>query len=319
MVDWAAKDVRSSRSRFWLWTAFLASIALYGFGKPVYDLHHANDLTLRGEALAERERVRRDLFFRLSWARRESPPVVEEILGLKSGTLQAVPAAGEVSYEIDGARTGRPYGRFAQALSQDGTAPRAAGWLIRVKFRDGRMVSGMATPPPPPGGSVMSLGVNAFGRVVLFAAPLVWLGGLLAGFLERTRGTQFGEVALAAAIAGIVAWVVRPGETPDVSHWVGLGVGLGAMLVALRMIRWLRRIARSRRLHFCYQCDYDLRGNTSGVCPECGTRTPDGELRRKSEQAAVVAHTLAAAGADDESIEPEAEADAEGETDGVRA
>lgn len=25
----------------------------------------------------------------------------------------------------------------------------------------------------------------------------------------------------------------------------------------------------------CPQCDYDLTGNTSGICPECGTRLGD--------------------------------------------
>ncbi|HEX2972646.1 MAG TPA: hypothetical protein VHP11_09955 [Tepidisphaeraceae bacterium] len=28
----------------------------------------------------------------------------------------------------------------------------------------------------------------------------------------------------------------------------------------------------------CGQCEYDLTGNTSGVCPECGWRIPQGEL-----------------------------------------
>ncbi len=29
---------------------------------------------------------------------------------------------------------------------------------------------------------------------------------------------------------------------------------------------------RRRMLHFCEYCGYDLSGNISGVCPECGTR-----------------------------------------------
>lgn len=34
--------------------------------------------------------------------------------------------------------------------------------------------------------------------------------------------------------------------------------------------RWRRRIER-RRLGLCMECGYDLTGNVSGVCPECGT------------------------------------------------
>lgn len=33
----------------------------------------------------------------------------------------------------------------------------------------------------------------------------------------------------------------------------------------------VRRYRRALRLHGCHRCGYNLTGNTSGVCPECGT------------------------------------------------
>ncbi len=46
-------------------------------------------------------------------------------------------------------------------------------------------------------------------------------------------------------------------------------MGLSLCGVAL----WLgRRIVRPRRFDHCASCRYDLAGNTSGICPECGTR-----------------------------------------------
>ena len=42
------------------------------------------------------------------------------------------------------------------------------------------------------------------------------------------------------------------------------------------LIRWMFRIARRelrRRARRCMGCGYDLTGNTSGVCPECGKPT----------------------------------------------
>jgi hypothetical protein len=37
-------------------------------------------------------------------------------------------------------------------------------------------------------------------------------------------------------------------------------------------LRW-RQARRRERLGLCVECGYDLRGNESGVCPECGRPT----------------------------------------------
>ena len=56
----------------------------------------------------------------------------------------------------------------------------------------------------------------------------------------------------------------------------GLGVpplviagGAAAALLALRS--WWEQAAHRRAAGRCVKCDYDLTGNVSGVCPECGT------------------------------------------------
>ena len=36
-------------------------------------------------------------------------------------------------------------------------------------------------------------------------------------------------------------------------------------------LRQLRKVSRRRQEGRCVKCDYDLTGNTTGVCPECGT------------------------------------------------
>jgi hypothetical protein len=47
---------------------------------------------------------------------------------------------------------------------------------------------------------------------------------------------------------------------------------VGGHLVAKRVeaVRVRRRLARAKRGQ-CLECGYDLRGNESGKCPECGT------------------------------------------------
>ena len=58
-------------------------------------------------------------------------------------------------------------------------------------------------------------------------------------------------------------------------HWAW-AVVMTAMLPVLRVgIR--RRTGFNRRIGHCRSCDYNLAGNTSGVCPECGTEFGGGE------------------------------------------
>jgi hypothetical protein len=47
----------------------------------------------------------------------------------------------------------------------------------------------------------------------------------------------------------------------------------GVMLAVLPACWTFLRLRRRRRLGCCPVCDYNLTGNTSGVCPECGTHT----------------------------------------------
>jgi hypothetical protein len=56
-----------------------------------------------------------------------------------------------------------------------------------------------------------------------------------------------------------------------------LGMGLLLAIPALRLLhnRWLLwRKRRRLNARLCWRCSYDLRGNVSGVCPECGTAVP---------------------------------------------
>ena len=55
-------------------------------------------------------------------------------------------------------------------------------------------------------------------------------------------------------------------------HWAVLvPASLAATLVGFYSIRSVRK-ERLRRTGHCQKCGYDLTGNTSGICPECGVR-----------------------------------------------
>ena len=79
-------------------------------------------------------------------------------------------------------------------------------------------------------------------------------------------------LALAAAI---YAWDSFFGGVPLFFWW---GIALPSALAgAFAMSVWGRSIDRAKRsrLGHCPCCNYNLAGNTSGTCPECGT--PIGE------------------------------------------
>jgi MFS family permease len=77
------------------------------------------------------------------------------------------------------------------------------------------------------------------------------------------------------------------------AHWLGAAGGavfsvvfggIGTILVVAGMAWWLPELRRLGRLELpkdptrCATCDFDLTGNTTGVCPECGARfaAPEG-------------------------------------------
>ena len=91
--------------------------------------------------------------------------------------------------------------------------------------------------------------------------------------------------ALVASLVVVASTHVGGDQVSDVV-WFGLMTFFGAVqwfLLAWWMMVLYRRKSRGQILppwrHLplpghCRRCGYDLRGNVSGVCPECGSRVP---------------------------------------------
>jgi hypothetical protein len=77
--------------------------------------------------------------------------------------------------------------------------------------------------------------------LILWSFVVAWL--LLAGIREG-HGTLVAFIVLVMAAAGLSAW-----------YWLS---------------RPFQRDRRRRTKGLCTRCGYDLRGNVSRVCPECG-------------------------------------------------
>lgn len=85
-------------------------------------------------------------------------------------------------------------------------------------------------------------------------------------------------------ILGVLCITYRPATTAigsraiAVPHWL-VAVACSAYPVTQTLAR-ARRRARRRRRGLCVMCGYDLRGNESQRCPECGTPYSPARMRR---------------------------------------
>ena len=133
-------------------------------------------------------------------------------------------------------------GRFVGALSMHG--------LIRLEYG--------SYPAGAPGWSYVS-----------YATP----GGAEPGLWGEVRARDRGggwlrPVGIAYATVDYVADGSRRRRALYLPHWLFAAVAALAPAWRLRhALRSRRRLAAGR----CPACGYDLTGNTSGVCPECGT------------------------------------------------
>jgi hypothetical protein len=85
--------------------------------------------------------------------------------------------------------------------------------------------------------------------------------------------------ALVGMVVAVVLVLIRPWLPLPASAFGGVvggvtgGTGFVAMNVYWRQAyrRFLRQRLNEMGIPICMKCAYDLTGNTSGVCPECGT------------------------------------------------
>ena len=95
----------------------------------------------------------------------------------------------------------------------------------------------------------------------------------------QMMGTWFMGAALGNLIAGLVAGYIESMPLPNLFGTVAVIVAASGFLFLLFAIPTVILWHRDRRPPpgHCQNCAYDLTGNISGVCPECGTRISTAE------------------------------------------
>ena len=135
-----------------------------------------------------------------------------------------------------------------------------------------------------PGGVFLALTMDIGGAVVAFVAAVV-VGVVIGRICVRsTRAVApvlcFGAGAFLGALILAQPWrPARDGtESLGTAMMVGYGIcsAIGNFLVSLIAAQLAISLPLKPRSAwaFCEKCRYNLRGNTSGRCPECGTVIP---------------------------------------------
>ena len=118
---------------------------------------------------------------------------------------------------------------------------------------------------------VLKWPVPVFGFHLVFDLPSLAVSvvaGLVFGIVKTQRPIR---LACVFGISMFAAWI-GPALFIQILDWrLGLFSLTRAVLPVATTAVWLR-LFPVKRPGFCRECDYDLTGNVSGVCPECGTK-----------------------------------------------
>jgi len=180
--------------------------------------------------------------------------------------------------------------------------PRFDRWKVRLLFtgpRGGETLWDSAIIPPPEPlnrPSQFWWGVE-YARFALFCLGVIaWLAGLALTMTVRGVRVPVASVCLAAALVCMMSAVLSIDwhweawrEFAAVPAWRYFD---GAVLMSL--IALIVRLIPSRppAVGVCAHCGYDLTGNVSGVCPECGTETESFSRQRRLAELEPTAHRL---------------------------
>ncbi len=172
-------------------------------------------------------------------------------------------------------------------------APRYAGWNIRLKFVNDLLRSASAVDPrraslqkPIKGGRPIE---SAMGWTIVIAGSLAVICLIAVGPVGRHFRRQVALVGLAAAVLVIVVTAVHLTAYRSpllVSENAKMAWALITFTLGLAAFAPVARAERS--FTACRSCGYDLTGNVSGCCPECGLATTQGKVDRWESHAVAI-------------------------------
>jgi hypothetical protein len=121
-------------------------------------------------------------------------------------------------------------------------------------------------------------------------------------FARRWR-RQVAQVMLTCAIVAAAGWAAEPGRRWSLAAMTApapLALQIAVLVGLCALVPPVRQPSPTR----CGTCGYDLTGNASGVCPECGTVTPRGRVERWRGVAERIEHVGGIEETDEDAMPP---------------
>jgi len=184
---------------------------------------------------------------------------------------------------------------FRTSLSASAIHPSLDGWTVRLHFLNDRLRGATINAPPrtayrgPSKVWVLSQHVLICGLSI--SSVVLFLALCSIAFTRGWRRPVARVALLAVLIAGAAAmgiapvlWHSIPGSQFALLLWIPL------LLLTIGMAFLPERRQRPGDPPLCRTCRYDLTGNESGVCPECGTLTRLGLVERWRDRADAIEH-----------------------------
>ncbi len=145
------------------------------------------------------------------------------------------------------------------------------------------------------GGGVLATGTLAFDTVLMMAEgpALLFLG--IGVFKWRSVRRLAGLVLLVGTASRMVVWETRYANANSfftLTGWIDFASGMCGYYLPPAILAWRLRSILSHEDVWasgeprCRVCEYNLTGNLSGICPECGTTTGLDDIERQAQTAA---------------------------------
>ena len=112
---------------------------------------------------------------------------------------------------------------------------------------------------------------------------VLWLALTLAALIPTRHSGRLAHAQLAVACLCLLGWLMADERTlATIVSNVPARWGVGLVIVGIVILWYLttRPQRRWRDPRYCVKCGYDLTGNVSGVCPECGLAVLSGRRGR---------------------------------------